>query len=92
MVSGNGNATGVTVTANDGEKLPEGASLAVTVPQIDGEALPGVFDIKILVPNAEGELVEWQPVDEGKTVTISIPVEGDVATVTHFVDYAGAIH
>lgn len=80
-------ATGITVTGD----LPDNASISVTIPEIDGAVLPNVFDIKVLVPNAEGELVGWQPIDEGKTVTISIPVEGDVATVTHFVDYDFAV-
>ena len=86
-----GNELGVSVTVS-GEALPENAQVVATVPMVNGEVLPGVYDIKVLVPNAEGELVEWQPIDEGKTVTISIPVEGDYATVTHFVDYAPAIH
>ena len=70
------------------EGAPEDTELVVEVPTLDGEALPGVFDIKMY--DEDGN--EWQPIDEGKTVTISIPVEGDIATVTHFVDYAGAIH
>lgn len=80
--------TGIAV---DGD-LPEGAEISVEIPTVDGETLPNVYDIKVLVPDENGELVEWQPIDEGKTVTVSIPVEGDIATVTHFVDYAKAIH
>ena len=75
---------GVTISAFN---LPEGATVAVNIPKVNGEELPNVYDIKIL--KADG--TEWQPIDEGKTVLISIPVEGDIANITHFVDYAPAI-
>lgn len=75
-------ATGVAVSG-----LPEGASLEVKLPTVGGEALPGVYDIKIYDANGN----EWQPIDHGQTVTLSIPVEGDIAKVTHFIDHAPAI-
>ena len=76
--------TGVSVTGD----LPKGAVLEV----IDYTGTyDGVYDIKIYL---EDGVTEWQPIDEGKTVTISIPVEGvedgDYVDVYHFVDYAKA--
>ena len=63
--------------------LPDGATLSVTVPKINGEALPNVYDIKVY--DKDGN--EWQPIDEGKTVTISMPVlnvqDGDLVKVYH---------
>lgn len=84
-------ATGVAVIPQEGQKLPDGATLSVTIPEIDGETLPNVFDIKIY--KADG--TEWQPIDEGKMVTISIPVlgveDGGYVDVTHIIDYVAAI-
>lgn len=81
--------TGVTVSAFN---LPEGATLAVKIPEVDGKPLPGVCDIKIYL--ADG-VTEWQPIDEGKTVTISIPVEGvadgEYVEVLHIIDYSNDI-
>lgn len=76
-------ATGIKVSGD----LPEGAELSVTVPQINGEALTGVYDIKIY--DANGNV--WQPIDVGKTVTISFPVGYDKAGLTHIIDYHDAI-
>ena len=70
------------------EGAPEDTELVVEVPTVDGEALPGVFDIKMY--DKDGN--EWQPIDEEKTVQISIPVEGvedgRYVDVYHFIDYA----
>lgn len=81
-------ATGVTVTG----ELPEGAKLDVQLPEVDGEALPGVYDIKIYLEDG----TEWQPIDDGVTVTVSIPVpdaqDGAYADVYHFIDYAADIN
>ncbi len=70
--------------------LPDGAQLAVSIPEIGGKKLPNVFDIKVLAPNENGEMVEWQPIDYGKTVTITIPVDGieneKYAYVVHAID------
>lgn len=70
--------------------LPEGAIVSASVPEIEGEKLPNVFDIKVLLPDG----TEWQPIDDGKTVTVSIPVDTDAGyvDVIHFIDYAPAIH
>lgn len=78
----------LTVTVSGG--LPEGAELKVSVPRIDGETLPNVFDIKIY--DKDGK--EWQPIDEGRTVTVSIPVDTDAeyVDVVHFIDYTPAIN
>lgn len=77
--------TGVAVS-----DLPEGATLEVEVPTIGGETLSDVFDIKIY--DADGN--EWQPIDHGQTVTISIPVSADIehVDVSHIIDHAPAIH
>ena len=75
-------ATGVAVSG-----LPEGASLEVQLPTVGGEALPGVYDIKIYDANGN----PWQPIDEGKTVNITMPTQYEVVKVTHIIDYAGAI-
>ena len=76
-------ATGIKISGD----LPEGAEVNVTVPHVNGEALNGVYDIKIY--DANGKV--WQPIDEGKTVTISFPVGYDKAGLTHIIDYHGAI-
>ena len=78
-------ATGVAVSG-----LPEDATLEVEVPTIGGETLSDVFDIKIY--DADGN--EWQPIDHGQTVTISIPVSAGIeyVDVSHIIDYAPAIH
>ena len=55
--------------------LPEGAVVTAKALEYNGEILPRIFDIKVLVPDAEGNMVEWQPIDEGKTVTVKIPVD-----------------
>lgn len=79
--------TGVTVSAFN---LPEGATLTVKAPEIDGKPLPGMYDIKIIV---DGE--EWQPIDYGTSVRISIPVEGvedgEYVDVYHFLENKSAI-
>lgn len=87
-------ASGKPLTVTVQGDLPQGATVAASVPEVNGEKLPNVFDIKVLVPNAEGQLVEWQPIDEGKTVTISIPVDtkAEYVDVVHFIDYKDAIH
>ena len=75
--------------------LPEGAVVSASVPDIEGLGEgAGIFDIKVLVPNAEGEMVEWQPIDEGKTVTVTIPVDTDAeyVDVYHFIDYVDDIN
>jgi hypothetical protein len=46
-----------------------------------------VFDIKIYDGNGN----EWQPIDEGKTVTLSFPVAYDEVGLIHVIDYVGAI-
>lgn len=79
----------ITVT---GTGIPEGAAVQAAIPTIDGESLTGVFEIKIL--KADG-ITEWQPIDDGQTVTISIPVEdmedGSYVDVYHFLDYKEAM-
>ena len=77
-------ATGVTVSGAD---LPENAVLSVSVPTIGGEPIPGVFDIKVYDEFGN----EWQPIDEGKTVNITMPTQYEVVKVTHIMDYADAI-
>lgn len=76
-------ATGIKVFGD----LPEGAELKVTVPKLNGEELSGAFDIKIYDANGN----EWQPIDEGKTVTISFPVGYDKTGLYHIVDHHNAI-
>ena len=81
-------ATGITVSGY----LPEGATVAVTVPSVNGQQMPNVFDIKIY--EADG-ITEWQPIDHGQTVKISIPIQDaqeGYANVLHFVDYAPDIN
>ena len=82
----NGNPLKVTVTGD----LPTGATVSATVPMIGGERLPNAYDIKVLLPDG----TEWQPIDEGKTVTVSIPVDTDAeyVDVYHVIDYSLAIH
>ena len=77
----------VTVTVS-GEGIPAGAVVQASVPTVGGAKLPNVFDIKVMVDGKE-----WQPIDEGKTVTVSIPVDTDAkyVDVVHFIDYADAI-
>ena len=91
-----------TVTDSEGKEqtifvagdLPDGAQLAVSIPEIGGEKLPNVFDIKVLAPNENGEMVEWQPIDYGKTVTLTFPVNTNAkyVDVVHALDYATAIN
>lgn len=89
VLDADGNPLTVTVTGD----LPEGAIVSASIPEINGEKLPNVFDIKALVPNEEGVMTEWQPIDDNKTVTLSIPVDTDAGyvDVIHFIDYAPAI-
>lgn len=85
VVGSDGEPLKVTVAGD----LPDGATVVASVPEINGEQLPNVFDIKVLKPDG----TEWQPIDEGKTVTLSIPVNTDAeyVDVVHFIDYARAI-
>ena len=92
VIDAQGNEQTVTVWGYD---LPEGAELEVTIPEVNGEKLPNVFDIKVYAPNEQGVMTEWQPIDEGKTVNISIPVDDPEvkrADVWHFLDNKEAIH
>lgn len=86
-----GNPLGLTVTVT-GDALPEGAQVVASVPSVNGEMLSGVYDIKVL--KADG--TEWQPIDEGKTVTISIPVpdvqDGGFVDVLHYIDHPADIN
>ena len=79
----------LTVTVSGG--LPEGAIVSASIPEINGEKLPNVFDIKIY--DKDGK--EWQPIDEGRKVTIAIPIsdpEVKFVDMIHFIDHAEAIH
>ncbi len=86
VVDSNGKPLTVTVTGG----LPEGAELEASIPEINGEKRPNVFDIKVYDANGN----EWQPIDEGKSVIVSIPVDTDAeyVDVLHYVDYEGAVH
>lgn len=83
----------LTVTVSGG--LPEGAELKVSVPQIDGKYSSNLLDIKVLAPNSEGRLEEWQPINEGRKVTISIPIHSgpnvEYVNILHYIDHADAI-
>ncbi len=87
VLGSNGKPLEVTVSGG----LPAGAKLEVSVPEINGEKLPNVFDIKVYDKNGN----EWQPIDEGRTVTVSIPVDDPTIVavdVAHYIDHADAIH
>ncbi|MBO5702788.1 MAG: InlB B-repeat-containing protein [Clostridia bacterium] len=83
-------ANGNDLTVKVEGELPEGAELSVSIPEIGGEKLPNVFDIKVL----KSDGTEWQPIDEGKTVTVSISADSsyDYYDIYHCIDYAPAIH
>lgn len=83
--------SGITVSSDSG--IPAGAELSVSVPSIATDSGSGIYDIKIMVPDENGNMVEWQPIDEGKTVTISIPVNTSASYVDvyHYLDYLPAI-
>lgn len=91
VLGAGGNPLGLTVTVS-GDALPEGAQVVASVPAVGGEAASGVYDIKVL--KADG--TQWQPIDEGKTVTLSIPVpgvaDGEYVNVFHIVDHAAAMN
>ena len=72
--------------------LPEGAVVSASVPNVEGlgEA-KGIFDIKVLLPDG----TEWQPIDEGKTVNVTIPVadivDDRLVNVFHIIEHKDAV-
>ena len=74
-------------------ELPSGSNVAFN-DLTDSLDIPTsrIYDIKVF--NSDG--AEWQPIDEGKTVTLSLPVmgveDGELVDVLHFIDYAPDIN
>ena len=91
VLDADGNPLVITVQGD----LPEGAIVSATVPNVEGLGEnTGIYDIKVLAPNESGEMVAWQPIDYGKTVQLSIPVDtyAEYVDVFHIVEHANAIY
>ena len=85
VLDANGDPLIITVIGD----LPEGAVVTASMYDVGDLGMgKGIFDIKIVV---DGEA--WQPIDEGKTVVVTIPVNTDAeyVDVYHFIDHGAVL-